>query len=217
MIRPLLAPTLILLATTFSAGADPAVPVGRFSQGSLDGWEARSFNGETGYALAADPELNRQVLRARANASASGRFRKIEVDLAKTPYLNWSWKVANIYPGIDELKKSGDDFPARIYVADERGLFGLTSIALNYVWASSHGVGEAWTSPYTSQVRLLAVDAGTAKLGSWITHKQDVRADLKRIFGEDVTRIDGVALMTDSDDHHGQAEAAYGDIWFSAE
>lgn len=33
----------------------------------------------------------------------------------KTPFLNWSWKVMNTFPGIDETMKSGDDFSARIY------------------------------------------------------------------------------------------------------
>ena len=213
---PVAATIVLLMAGNVALAADQ-VAIGQFSQGTLDGWDSRAFNGETSYALSSDPDLGRQVLRADADGTASGRFRKITVDLTKTPYLHWSWKVDTVFAGIDETQKSGDDYPARIYVADERGLFGLTSISLNYVWASVHPVGSIWASPYTGQVRLLAVDSGKAKLETWVEHKRNVRDDLSRVFGEDITTLDGVALMTDADDHHGHATAAYGDIWFGAD
>jgi hypothetical protein len=190
------------------------VRVGAFSTGDLNGWESRSFKGQTDYRLAMDG--GRRVLTATTTGGASGRFRKIKIDLTRTPFINFSWKVGGVYDGINETVKAGDDFPARIYVVREKGIMGMNSQALNYVWSSARPVGSLWSSPYTGQVKLLALNSGAGKAGAWERHKRNVREDLRRAFGEDITEIDAVALMSDSDDFKGKAEAAYGDIWFSA-
>jgi hypothetical protein len=61
------------------------------------------------------------------------------------------------------------------------------------------------------------VDSGSKDLNNWVSHKRNVRADLKEQFGEDILSIDAVALMTDTDNSGGRAQTFYGDIWFSAE
>lgn len=193
------------------------IPVGRFSEGVVTGWESRSIQGETRYALVVDPETTTRVLQAEADASASATFRRMHVDLTRTPFLNWSWKVTGTFAGIDETSKAGHDLPARVYVVVERGVFGLSSLSLNYVWASQQPIDRLWPSPFTDQIVLLAVDSGVQDLNEWVHHKRDVRADLNEVFGEDITEIDAVALMTDADNHGGRAMSFYGDIWFSAE
>ena len=200
-----------------AASAGEIVTVGAFSQGTLSGWEQRPFKGETAYALVRDPESRATVLQAFSSASASGRFKKINVDLTKTPFLNWSWKVANALADLDENTQSGDDFAARVYVVSERGLMGMNSLSVNYVWAAQRPTGSHWTSPFTSQVRLVAVNSGSNGLNTWLSHKRNVRSDLKQLFGEDITSIDVVALMTDTDNSGQRAVTYYGDIWFSAE
>jgi hypothetical protein len=98
----------------------------------------------------------------------------------------------------------------------ERGLLGISSLSLNYVWSSHQAVERRWNSPYSDQVVLLAADSGGKKLGTWVRHKRDLRADLRSVFGEDIAAIDAVAVMTDTDNSGGAAKAYYGDIWFSA-
>jgi len=202
---------------SLAVAGDARVLVGSFSRGSLEGWEKKSFKGETAYAIAYDSERKATVLNAIAAGTASGRFRRIKIDLTKTPFLNWSWKVSKGFVALDENTRAGDDFAARVYVVVERGILGLSSLSVNYVWASQHAVGSAWPSPFTSHVRLVAVDSGSKRSGIWVDHKRNVRADLKEQFGEDIPAIDAVALMTDADNSGGRAEASYGDIWFSAE
>ena len=197
--------------------ADQTIVVGEFSKASLAGWERKAFKGETIYDFVYDPAKRATVLQALSNAAASGRFRKLIVDLTKTPFLNWSWKISDPLVGIDENAKAGDDFSARIYVVVERGIMGMNSLSVNYVWASQHPVGSMWPSPFTKRVRLMAMDSGPKGLNTWVSHKRNVRSDLKDLFGEDITSIDAVALMTDTDNSGGHARAYYGDIWFSAE
>lgn len=200
-----------------NAVAENRVVVGAFSQSDDSGWETRSFKGETTYALVRDPAGNAIVLQATSSAAASGRFRKIKIDLTRTPFVNWSWKVTHPLSGLDENTKSGDDFAARIYLVSESGIMGINSLSINYVWASQHPSGSHWTSPFTKQVRLFAVNSGSNDLNTWISHKRNVRSDLRELFGEDIRSIDAVALMTDTDNSGQQATAYYGDIWFSAE
>ncbi len=209
--------SFLVMNSPLAVAADQDILVGPFSRGSLSGWSSRSFKGETKYELVEDASQRTVVLAAATNAAASGRYREIRIDLTKTPFLNWSWKVTGVFEGIDEGQKAGDDFPARIYVVVERGLLGARSLALNYVWASQHGAGSEWPSPYTAQVRLIAVDSGQKGLGSWVQYKRNVRDDLRRAFGEDINEIDAIAIMTDADDHKGSAQTFYGDIWFSPE
>ena len=206
-----------LLLANGTHAADQSIAVGQFSKASLAGWERKAFKGETDYALVYDAAKKATVLQAVSSAAASGRFRKIAIDLTKTPFLNWSWKVSDPLVGNDENAKSGDDFSARLYVVAERGIMGMTSLSVNYVWASRHPAGSSWPSPFTGRVRLLAINSGSAGLNSWIAHKRNVRDDLRNQFGEDITSIDAVALMTDTDNSGGRARAYYGDIWFTAE
>lgn len=206
-----------ILLPSIAVTAEQSVVVGAFSKAQWAGWETKVFKGETTYAFTYDPERNTTVLDARSQAAASGRYRKIKVDLLKTPFLNWSWKVAEAVTSVDENTKAGDDFSTRVYVVVERGIMGLSSLSMNYVWASQHPVGSAWPSPFTGHVRLLAVDSGAAHLNSWISHKRNVRQDFKEQFGEDIRSIDAIALMTDTDNSGQSAHAFYGDIWFSSQ
>ena len=203
-----------LLLHILPAAAE-TVQAGTFSAGDLAGWEDKSFKGQTRYELVPGPSGT--VLQASTEGMASGRFRKIRVDLAKTPVLNWSWKIEAPYRDIDESTKAGDDFPVRVYVVVERGLLGLRTRALNYVWASGKPVGARWPNPFTSQAMMLAVDSGAAKAGAWVSHKRNVRDDLRAAFGDDVTEIHAVAVMTDGDNGGRSARAWYGDIYFTGE
>lgn len=214
------------LSTIFTVGllfandahtADQSIAVGQFSKASLAGWERKAFRGETEYAFVYDAGKRATVLQAVSSAAASGRFRKISIDLAKTPFLNWTWKVSDPLVGNDENAKDGDDFSARLYVVVERGIMGVTSLSVNYVWASQHPAGSSWPRPFTKRVRLMAVNSGSTGLNMWVSHKRNVRNDLRDQFGEDITSIDAVALMTDTDNSGGRARAYYGDIWFTAE
>ena len=73
-------------------------------------------------------------------------------------------------------------------------------------------VGEFWPNPFTAKVMMFALDSGTASAGAWRTHRRDVQADFLRLFGRKVDRLEGVAIMTDSDNSGLEARAWYGDI-----
>lgn len=202
-----------LVCWTISAAAQTRVDVLR--NGDLARWDEENFKGSTHYATTTDNGA--QVVKATASASASGRYRKIEVDLNKTPFLNWSWRVGQTFGTNDERSKPGDDYPARIYVVVSGGLLFWKTRAINYVWSSNQPVDTAWPNAYTANARMLAVHSGPGDVGRWVSERRNVRDDLRRLFGEDISAIDAVALMTDTDNTGGSATAYYGDIWFSAQ
>ena len=200
---------VLLLLVAVPARAEPLV-LGRFSSGDFADWQIRKFEGETRYRIV---ELEGQrVLEADSAASASSLYLEREIDLVETPILEWRWRIEKT-PGVgNERIRDGDDFAARVYVvAPGRGMFGLP-IAISYVWAGSARIGDAWPNPFTSKAMMFALDSGDAKARTWRTHRRNVRADFLRLFGRDVDRLEGVAVMTDSDNSGRRARAWYGDI-----
>lgn len=61
---------------------------------------------------------------------------------------------------------------------------------------------------------MIVVESGAAKVGEWVEESRNVYQDYKRAFGEDPPAINGIAIMTDTDNTKERAVAYYGDIRF---
>ena len=190
------------------------VDVARFSDGNLDGWTSKTFAGATQYALTGD--VGRRVLHARSDAAASGLYRKVRVDLTKTPNLHWSWRISRPLDIDDERQRRGDDFPARVYVVFADGPLLWRTRAINYVWSSRQPADTAWPNPFTDKARMIAVRSGAAGSGEWARESRNVLDDYRRVFGEVPGDVSAVAVMSDSDNSGLATEAWFGDIWFAA-
>ncbi|MGK0500212.1 MAG: hypothetical protein ACJAYG_001859, partial [Oceanicoccus sp.] len=185
--------------------------VADFSQpGSLQVFQRQSFEGDTVYKLVALE--GEQVLRATTDASASALYQKLSVDLQKTPFLNWRWRVDNVYGISDQQAKAGDDYPARIYVVVKQGIFPWQSKALNYVWSNTDEAKSHWPNPFAASAIMIPLRSAADGLGRWHLERVNVAEDFYRVFGERITRADAVAIMSDSDNAGGKATAYYGDI-----
>ncbi len=212
--RVLLISLLAFLAFDTALADGGKLIIGDFSNNRLDGWEPKHFKGETRYRLQTVDGV--MVLKADSQASGSGLFKEQRIDLEQTPYLNWSWRIANRLEGLNEQSKAGDDYAARIYVVIKGGLAFWQTKAINYVWASNSSKDSVWPNAFAGEhAMMLAVRGPEAPLNTWQNEKRNVRADLKTLFGEDLRYIDAVALMTDTDNSNKQVTAFYGDIWFS--
>jgi len=199
---------IALLLTAEAASAEPRL----FSLYGLAGWEAKTFLGHkaTGYKPVNDGRI--QVIEADCEDSASGMLWKETIDLAATPILTWRWKIENVFEGLNERQKTGDDFPVRVYAVRSGGVMLWKTRTLNYVWSNGEQQGEDWADPYTDSAHIVAVRSGHAGAGEWQTERRDLRADFKKFFGLELKTLDGVALMSDCDDHHDKAHAWYGDL-----
>lgn len=206
--------TMLLATATLAGAADEKSMIGRFSASDLKDWQTKSFKGETRYGF--DDKSGQRALFADSQGAASGLYREIRVDLTRTPWLNWSWRVDKVLNGIDERSKEGDDYPARVYVVVSGGAAFWKTRSLVYVWSSNQPVGATWNNAFTDNARVMALRSGAKGAGRWVNEKRDIRADFRQLFGEDIAAIDAVALMTDTDNSGQSATAWYGDIYFTA-
>ncbi len=206
---------ILLLAVTGAVSASgTSIAITEFSESSLQGWESKSFVGTTDYQFT--KEGDQTVLVATASAAASGLGKKIRIDLEKTPYINWSWKIDNRLSGLDEATKEGDDYVARLYVVNSGGVFIWKAKSLNYVWSSNQSKEQIWPNAYRPKNSImLSVRGSEDPTGQWVTEKRNVLNDLKKVFGNDIDTIDAVAIMTDTDNSGRSASAAYGEIFFT--
>ena len=229
-----------LLSGSPSATDDPPTvfEVGRFStsrpgSAHTDGWKPLAFKKiptSTAYELIVDADT--VVVKATSNAAASGLIKGVKIDSSAFPVVQWRWKIENILSRCDITRKSGDDYPARIYITFEydpakvsfgkklkytagKALFGDIPIAaLNYIWDSKTAVGTIVDNAYTDFAKMIVVESGGAKVGEWVEESRNVYEDYKQAFGEDPPLINGVAIMTDTDNTKERAVAYYGDIRF---
>jgi len=217
-----LASLLMALLATASApmlGNESAekLDIGLFSGNQTEGWEERSFEGKTRYQLKMD-DTHGTVLHALSQGSASVFGKRMKVDLTKTPYINWSWKIDNRLDGINETTKSGDDFAARIYLVKTEGLFGRKSKAVNYVWSSNQSIGSSWGNAYQPKnSKMVAVRGIENETGQWVSEKRNVATDFRQLFNSKTTTVDLIAIMSDTDNSGLTVSASYGDIFFSSE
>lgn len=235
MSRPLSLTALalgILIALPAGVWADTRITPFSTMADLDDGWEPLEFpkiDRHTNYRLV--EEDGSQVIEASTDNSASGLIARLDLEPGESLMLTWRWKVSNVFDQGDARKKSGDDYPARIYVAFEfepqkaswferakrktvATVFGeeLPGNAINYIWANRLPQGETVANPYSEETMMIAVTSGNEQAGEWVTVKRDLVADYRAAFGEDPPPIRGVAIMSDSDNTGESATAWYGDL-----
>ncbi|NOZ61379.1 MAG: DUF3047 domain-containing protein [Calditrichaeota bacterium] len=179
----------------------------------IDGWDEKSFVGRTQYAVI--QEDSNFVLRADADSAASGLYKKIKYDLKEFPFLSWRWKVVHLPEKGDVRYKETDDYGARVYVVFPKFLKWQTK-TISYIWANRLSPGKSHPNPWLPKnVVMIAVKSGTDDLGKWFAEKRNVYEDYKRLFGKEPPKVGAIALMSDSDNTGGKAEAFYDDFFVS--
>jgi hypothetical protein len=174
-----------------------------------DEWAPQHFDGKAPTRYSIERGAGALTISAHCQNSASGLVRRGGVDLRATPRLQWRWRTDRIYDGTDERSRAGDDFPLRVYAIRDGGWAWWRTRSVVYVWSASAPVGAHWPNPYTDKAHVFVVRSGSADVGRWVEQQRDVLADFRTAFGEDVERVDALALMTDCDDTPGQADADY--------
>ena len=191
------------------------IPVARFSEMNLDGWEKKLFDGETQYSIKSEEEYS--YLYASSMQSASALYKKIKVNIHETPYLNWRWRIDKALSKLDEKDRHGDDYAARVYVVFKTGYTPLSAKALNYVWSSNDVSNTYWPNAYTKKAIMIPLRSNQDKTHTWQYEKVNIKDDLMKYFDKTPKHVDGVAIMTDTDNSKGFAGASYGDIYFSSD
>jgi len=185
-----------------------------FPDTHLRNWKRKNFSGETHYELVEADGV--RVLKGSTRGAATLLYRERDINLEKTPWIQWSWKVDAIYEGLDEQSRAGDDYPARLYVVARTGFLPWQTYALNYVWSSDSAIDTLWRNPYTKQSAMIAVQSGSGKVGQWTQQRRNIIQDFQRAFGKSIKKINGFAVMVDGDNSGRSATAWFGNIDFQA-
>ena len=207
-----------LLFFLFNTSKAETIKVFEFTNSELSNLKVRKIRGadnKTNYSVGSNENGN--FLKAIADNAGSGLGKEINIDLNKTPIINITWKVEKDLPGIKENTKKGHDFAARVFVIKKTGATPLSNRAINYVFSSNSKVGFNSPSPYTKK-SIDNVLASTKKnLNEWITVKSNVKDDFKKFHNLDVDELDGLAIMSDTDNSKMKAIAYYQNIYFTSE
>ena len=191
------------------------IEVFSFTEEELKTLKVKKIKKLTEYQIGSN--ANGNFLRAKAEGQASGLGKEIKINLDKTPFINITWKVENNLNGINERSKKGHDFAARVFVVKKTGITALSNRAINYVFSSNENIGENWNSPYTKNSIDYVLSTTNINDNEWITVKSNVKNDFKNLHNLDVNEINGVAIMTDTDNSKMKAVSYYQNIYFSSE
>ncbi len=177
--------------------------------------KVRGADNKTIYTVGSNDNGN--FLKAVADNAASGLGKEVKIDLNKTPFINITWKIEKDLPGIKENTKKEHDFAARVFAIKKTGATPLSNRAINYVFSSNSEVGFNSPSPYTKKSIDNVLASTKNNLNEWITVKANVKEDFKRFHDLNVDELDGLAIMSDTDNSKMKAIAYYQNIYFSAE
>ena len=191
------------------------IKVFEFTSEEFDSLKVRKIKKITTYSLGSNEKGN--FLRAEAEGVASGLGKEILIDLNKTPFINITWKVEKDLKGINERSKKGHDYAARVFVIKKTGKTALSNRAINYVFSSNEKVDEYWQSPFTKKSIDYVLSTTLENTNEWVTVKSNVKEDFKKLHKLDVLELDGLALMTDTDNSKIKAISYYQNIYFSSE
>ncbi len=216
MIKLLKQIIFIILLTNFSFANE--LKVFDFTSTELAELEVRKVRGaknKTIYSIGNNDKGN--FLKAVANNSASGLGKEIKIDLNKTPFINITWKVEKDLSGIKENTKKGHDYAARVFVIKKTGATLLSNRAINYVFSSNNNVGSNFPSPYTKKSIDNVLASTKDNLNEWVTVKANVKEDFKRFHNLEINELDGLAIMSDTDNSKMKSIAYFQNIYFSSQ
>jgi hypothetical protein len=223
----LIAVVPVCLLWVFGALADDGV-LFREEFEALDAWAPLYFpkiDTHTHYEVA--PQGYGQVLKVVSEASASGLVLNKKFNIRQYPVIRWRWKVDNVYAKGDYHRKSGDDYPLRIYIlfpyepekaalgtrmkyALAKTLYGQypPGKSLSYIWANGSDETERVFNPYTNRSLMIPLRSGKRYVGQWVEEQVNAVEDYRLAFGEEPPPQASLAVMGDAD-NTGEKAVAY--------
>ena len=191
------------------------VKVFDFNKKEMNNLQVKKVKGRTTYSLGSNEKGN--FLRAEAEGVASGLGKEIKINLSKTPFINITWKVEKDLSGIMENTKKGHDYAARVFVVKKIGVTPLSNRAMNYVFSSNNDVDTYHPSPFTKKSIDYVLSTTKENFNEWVTVKVNVREHFKKFHNLDLNEINGVAIMSDTDNSKLSSIAYYQNIYFSSD
>ena len=206
---------ILIFLLNINTSYSEVLTVFEFTEDEFKNLKTRKVKGETKWSLGSNDNGN--FIRAEADGVGSGLGKEVLINLNKTPFINITWKVEKDLSGIIENSKKGHDFAARVFVVKKTGKTALSNRAVNYVFSSNNSINESWRSPYTKKSIDYVLSTTKNNLNKWVTVKANVKDHFKKLHNLEVNELNGVAIMTDTDNSKLKAISYYQNIYFSSE
>lgn len=195
-------------------------------------WQHRTFPGKAPNQFSYLALDGRPAMAVQSKAALSVLRKVVQVEPEQLATLRFSWRKSDLIADADMALRDQDDalrivlafdgdrskLSARDQMMSElaRTLTGeeMPYATLMYVWCNEREVGSVVVNPRTDRIRKLVLESGGTGLGRWLDYERDIRADYRRVFGEEPGRLLAVGLMTDTDNTRGTATTWYGPVSF---
>ncbi|WP_372371377.1 DUF3047 domain-containing protein [Candidatus Uabimicrobium sp. HlEnr_7] len=185
---------------------------------NLDHWSELKFSSISPSKYSIVKQNRKSYLKAKSNSSASGIIHEKVFNVYKYPNLEWRWKINNIFQRGNAFKKTGDDYPIRVFVMfefnPEKASFtqilkykAIKAIhgrypphsTLSYIWANRYHRTKVITSPYVDNIKMIVASSGSKNAKTWVTKKVNLIDDYKKAFSKKPPKRAKIAIMIDSD------------------
>ena len=166
-------------------------------------------------------------LKMKSGGGGSGIEKELKnIDISKTPVMEWAWKVDR-FPEVEwEEDKSQNDFAIRIELVYDykgsrfnplniirKGLFTtfLTGnppvMIISYVWANNVPAERPYVSPSDKRMTVIPVESGRSMQGRWIDERRNIKADFDELINNNHITLKKIRIRCDTDDSSTNAES----------
>jgi len=232
--------TLVLILGAVTAGAETKKIVLGFTEDEESetlptGWEHIGYFGKAKNTLSLVTEGTRTVVHMKSLNSISSLMKRPDVRITEYPILTWRWKIDRAVGMAIESKRDRNDCAARIRIIFGRELkddpinipavkeilkrMGFTmprleppGMKIDYVWGNYAKKGAVIDYPGARNHKIVVVERGNDKAGTWVWEKRNYREDFRRFFGLEPPGIIAIAVLTDTDQTNEGVEADYSSI-----
>lgn len=139
---------------------------------------------------------------------------KKNVDIYKTPYLSWKWRIHDLPEGANEDDNDLNDTAASIYVVFDMGkvLFKKVPKSIRYTWSSTLPAGTELSKFYGNQ-KIVVMGSGEPEDNDWMHFQRNIIEDYRRLFGDAPPSTPlAILLLSDGDSTNDFVKADYDDI-----
>lgn len=242
MTRPQWYTAIRLIAILFgvtaagSARAEPILPPLVSGDQLGTGWRFNGLPDQKAPPTRYDSVLldGQRVLRVQADASYGHLVHDLPPRRAAEGLLSWRWRLDQANPLVNLREKAGDDVALKVCISFDLPLAqvpfverqvlrlarsrtgqALPAATVCYVWDPTLPAGTVLDNAYSRRLRMIVVrgQGDRTGTGAWVTERQDVDADFRRLFGDELPggasgnlpAVTAVAVSADADNTGGHS------------
>jgi hypothetical protein len=207
---------LLLVGQGSPCAGEEVIILDKYKTRALAEWDKPVLFGKGHWEVMDDS--GEQVIKLRTESSSFALEKSIVVDLSKTPYLEWKWKVTVLPTGGNFESPEADDQAAQLLVVFPKAFFERRKV-ISYIWdpTAPKGAVAPGAGPIYLNVRAIVVESGHSQLGEWLLEKRNVVEDFRAVFGVIPERAVAIRMQINSQHTKSDAEVFWKTIRFTSE